>query len=148
MTVFYLLGLGLSALIGLLFGCLGLKSTVAMVICLYGYSMATYIVCVLLCIINVPMLHWLFLLYAGGSKVVYILRNVFESLDVPVSKKIAIIVVVAIEAGIQFLIIKFGFMNMQTYDQVMESLNLKHDMATPLHEMTAPYLHARTFPTY
>ena len=30
------------------------------------------------------------------------------------SKKIAIIVVVALEAGIQFLAIKFGFMNMKT----------------------------------
>ena len=77
MTVFYPLGLGLAALIGLLFGCLGLKSTVAMIVCLYGYSMATYIICVLLCTINVPMLHWLVLLYAAGSKVVYILRNVF-----------------------------------------------------------------------
>lgn len=71
--------------------------------------MATYAICILLCIVNMTLLTWLFLLYAAGSKVVYVLRNVFESLEVPTSKKIVIIVTVAIEAAIQLLVIKIGF---------------------------------------
>jgi len=105
------MGLGLSALIGLIFGCLGLQSKTSQIICLYGYSMATYIICILLCIVDMTLLTWLFLLYAGGSKIVYVLRNVFESLEVPTSKKIVIIVIVCVEAAIQFLVIKIAFAN-------------------------------------
>lgn len=79
-TVFYLMGLALSAVVGLLFGCLGLNSKTFQIICIYGYSMATYIICVLLCCVNMTLMTWLFLLYAGGSKVAFILKNVFESL--------------------------------------------------------------------
>ena len=95
-SIFYLEGMGLSALIGLLFGCLGLNSTVVSIVCLYGYGMTTYIIAVLLCIINLPLLQWLFLLYAAVAKAVFILRNLFEGLEVPTSKKIAVIVVVLI----------------------------------------------------
>jgi len=71
------MGLGVSALIGLVFGCLGLQSKTSQIVCLYGYSMATYIICVLLCTINMTLMSWLFLLYAAGAKIAYILKNVF-----------------------------------------------------------------------
>lgn len=78
LTVFYGLGLGLSALIGLIFGCMGLSSKTSQIVCLYGYSMATYIICILLCTVNMTLMTWLFLLYGAGSKIAFILKNVFE----------------------------------------------------------------------
>lgn len=77
MTIFYLLGLGLSAIIGLIFGCIGLNSKTSQIVCIYGYSMATYIICILLCTINMTLLTWLFLLYAAGTKVGFLLKNIF-----------------------------------------------------------------------
>lgn len=108
MTVFYGMGLLLSFLLGLIYGCLGLPSKVVQIVCLYGYSMAIYVIAVLLCTLNMTLLTWIFLLYAATTKVIFILKNIFE-LDVPASKKFAITIIVAIEAGLQFLIIKFGF---------------------------------------
>jgi hypothetical protein len=80
MTIFYLLGLAVSIGIGLLFGCLGLKSKTSQIVCLYGYSMATYIICILLCTVNMTLMTWLFLLYGAGAKIAFILKNVFDSL--------------------------------------------------------------------
>lgn len=77
MTVFYLMGLLLSVGIGMLFGCLGLNSKTSQIVCIYGYSMATYVLCVLLCSVNMTLMTWLFLLYGAGSKVAFILKNVF-----------------------------------------------------------------------
>ena len=102
------MGLLLSALIGLIFGCLGLPSTTSQVVCLYGYSMSVYILCVLLCSLNMTLLTWIFLLYAAVTKVIYILKNVFE-MEVPTSKKFVITIIVVIEAALQFLLIKFIF---------------------------------------
>jgi hypothetical protein len=95
LTVFYGLGLGLSALIGLMFGCMGLSSKTSQIICLYGYSMATYIICVLLCTVNMTLMTWLFLLYGAGSKIAFILKNIFE-LEVPTAKKFMITLIVII----------------------------------------------------
>lgn len=80
MTVFYLLGFALSILMGMIFGCLGLKSKTPQIVCIYGYSMATYIICVLLCTVNMTLMTWLFLLYAAGSKIGFIIKNSLESL--------------------------------------------------------------------
>lgn len=77
MTVFYVLGLALSAVIGLIFGCLGINSKTSQIVCLYGYSMSTYIICILVCMINSTLGTWILLLYAATTKVVYILKNVF-----------------------------------------------------------------------
>ena len=77
MTIFYILGLALSAVIGLIFGCVGLQAKAIQIVCLYGYSMTIYAICLLLCIINYPLLRWLFLLYAAGTKIGFILRNIF-----------------------------------------------------------------------
>lgn len=80
LTVFYLLGLALSALIGLIFSCLGIEAKTIQIVCLYGYSMATYILCILLCMVNSTLATWILLIYAATSKVIYILKNIFESL--------------------------------------------------------------------
>lgn len=93
-TVFYGLGLGLSVIIGLVFSCC-LESKTAQIVCLYGYSMVTYIICVLLCGINITLATWGLLIYAGTTKVIYILRNIY-SLEVPAAKKCMITVVVII----------------------------------------------------
>lgn len=79
-TVFYLLGLALSAVIGLIFSCLGIEAKTIQIVCLYGYSMATYIICILLCMVNSTLATWILLIYAATSKAIYILKNVFESL--------------------------------------------------------------------
>jgi hypothetical protein len=71
------MGLAGSVVIGLIFGCIGLQSKTSQIVCLYGYSMSIYIICVLLCSINMSLMTWLFLLYAAGTKVAYILKNVF-----------------------------------------------------------------------
>jgi hypothetical protein len=96
LTVFYGFGLLLSALIGLIFGCMGIQSKTSQIVCLYGYSMASYIICVGLCSINMTLLTWIFLLYAATTKVVYILKNIFESLEVPAGKKFMITLIVII----------------------------------------------------
>lgn len=143
LTVFYMMGLGLSAVIGLLFGCLGLKSKTSQIICIYGYSMATYIICVLLCSVNMTLMTWLFLLYGGGSKVAFILKNIFESMEVPASKKFMVTLIVIIEASIQFLVIKFAFIKISTAGTIgaafshMEAHNAIDD----------GYLHLRYFST-
>ena len=83
LTVFYLLGMGGSAIIGIIFGCIGINSKTPMIMSLYGYSMANYVLCVILCMLNMEMLSWLLLLYAGGAKIAYIMKNMFEKLDIP-----------------------------------------------------------------
>lgn len=70
--------------------------------------MTNYVFCVLLCIINVPLLTWLFLLYGAGTKVGFILKNMFEKLEVPTAKKVVVLVLVLAEAFIQLLAIKFS----------------------------------------
>lgn len=107
-TVFYGLGFLLSAILGLIFGCLGIPANMGAIVCLYGYSMATYIICVLLCSFNITLLTWILLLYAAVTKVIYILKSLFE-MEVPAGKKFVITVLVLIEAGLQVLIIKFIF---------------------------------------
>jgi hypothetical protein len=92
--IFYVLGLAVSILYGLIFGCLGLNCKTVHIVCLYGYAMSNYIFCVLLCIINLPLLTWLFLLYGAGTKVGFILKNMFESLNVPTAKKVVVLVLV------------------------------------------------------
>lgn len=109
--VFYLLGLLLSVVFGLLFGCMGLACKTTHIVCLYGYSMTIYVLCVLACSINMSMMTWLLLLYAGGTKVAYILKNMFEKLEVPASKKVVILVLVIAEAGIQLLAIRFALLS-------------------------------------
>ena len=92
--LFFFLGLLLSAIYGLLFGCLGLNCKTIHIVCLYGYSMSNYIICTTLCIIDVKLLTWLLLLYAATTKVIYILKNMFDKLSVPTSKKIMVLVLV------------------------------------------------------
>lgn len=75
--LFYVLGMVLSAVYGLLFGCMGLACKPTHIVCLYGYGMTTYVICVLLCILNMSLMTWLFLLYGAGTKVAFILKNIF-----------------------------------------------------------------------
>lgn len=91
--------------------------------------MATYVICVLLCSVNMTLLTWLFLLYAAGTKIAYILKNVFESLEVPTSKKFLITVIVIVEASLQLLIIKFAFIKTGG----KEASVFSHHMALPDH---------------
>lgn len=92
--IFYVLGMALSALFGLIFGCMGIQSKVVMIVCLYGYSMCNYVIAVLLCIFNLPLLTWLFLLYGAGTKVAFVLKNIFDKLQVPTGKKVLILILV------------------------------------------------------
>ena len=92
--IFYILGMAISALYGLIFGCMGLNCKTAHVVCLYGYGMTNYVFCVFLCIFNSPLLTWLFLLYGAGTKVGFILKNIFEKLEVPPAKKFLIVIMV------------------------------------------------------
>jgi uncharacterized membrane protein len=77
LTIFYIMGLIISAVIGLFFGCLGLASKTSLIVCLYGYAMSAYVICVLLCIINMSLTTWLFLLYGACTKIAFVLKNVF-----------------------------------------------------------------------
>ncbi len=145
-TVFYLLGLALSIGIGMIFGCLGLNSKTTQIVCIYGYSMATYIICVLLCSVNLTLMTWLFLLYGAGTKIAFILKNTFESLEVPDSKKFMVTLIVIIEAAIQFLVIKFAFIKSSSEGTVGAAFS----HMTVTHESIATdYLHLRNFaPTF
>ena len=141
MTVFYLLGFGLSIIMGMIFGCLGLKSKTPQIVCIYGYSMATYIICVLLCTVNMTLMTWLFLLYAAGSKIGFIIKNSLESLEIPTSKKFMFFVIVIVEAAIQFLIIKFAFIKTNSDGSFKAAFS--HMQAHGATE--EPYLHLRNF---
>jgi hypothetical protein len=144
-TVFYILGLGLSIVIGLIFGCFGLQSKTSQIVCLYGYSMTTYIICVLVCTVNSTLATWILLTYAATTKVIYILRNVFESLDVPAAKKFIIMVIVIAEAAIQFFIIKFAFIkatSSQGFKAAFSHMNEENHF-----EMDEGVMHFRSFPT-
>jgi len=77
LSIFYIMGLIISAIIGLFFGCLGLSSKTSQIVCLYGYSMSTYVICVLLCIINMSLTTWLFLIYGASTKIAFVLKNIF-----------------------------------------------------------------------
>ncbi|CAM6001192.1 unnamed protein product [Sphagnum balticum] len=56
-----------------------------------------------------PLLTWLFLVYAAATKVAYVLKNMFESLEIPTTKKFMVTVIVIAEAALQFMIVKFAF---------------------------------------
>jgi hypothetical protein len=100
--------MALSVIIGLLFGCLGLACKTSQIVCLYGYSMSAYVICVLLCVINMSLTTWLFLIYGASTKIAFILKNIFDKLEVPPAKKIVVLIVVIAEAVIQLFAIKFG----------------------------------------
>lgn len=107
--IFYLEGLGFSAAFGGILKCSGVNCTIMQIICLYGYSISIYIICVLLCCINISYLAWALLLYACGTKIAFILKNLFSGLEIPTAKKIMVIAIVAVEAALQFFIIKLMF---------------------------------------
>lgn len=80
------------------------------VLCLYGYSMSTYIVCLLLCSFNVCILHYILLAYGTGVKIAFIWKNLFEGQEeIETKKRLLVIVLVIIEAVVQFLVIKIVF---------------------------------------
>lgn len=136
--VFYVLGLLLSIVYGLLFGCLGLTTKTIHIVCLYGYGMTAYVICVLLCVLNMSLMTWLFLLYAAGTKVAYILRNIFE-LQVPTSKRVIIMILVIAEAGVQMLAIKFALLSNSgvPYSTATTSSTVQsHQAVYPLHMRT------------
>lgn len=53
---------------------------------LYGYSHTISIIAIMLCCINVPLLHYIVLGYALASRLLFIIRNVGR-LNVSLSKK-------------------------------------------------------------
>ena len=125
--IFYLLGMAVSALFGLIFGCMGLQCKVVHIVSLYGYSMCNYVIAVILCIFNLPLLTWLFLLYGAGTKVAFILKNMFDKLQVPTGKKVLILILVIAEAFIQLMAIKFSLV----YNYNPQTGAPMHFMATP-----------------
>ena len=140
--IFYVLGMGLSALYGLIFGCMGLQSKVVHIVCLYGYSMCNYIIAVILCVFNLPLITWIFLLYGAGTKVAFILKNIFDKLQVPTGKKVLIVILVVAEAFIQLMAIKF--MLIVNYNSTTGAP--QHFMAVPAGTSTSHFqgLHFRT----
>jgi hypothetical protein len=145
-TVFYLLGLALPIGVAMVFGCFGVNSKTSQIVCIYGYSMATYIICVLLCSVNLTLMTWLFLLYGAGSKIAFILKNTFESLEVHDSKKFMLTAVVILEAAIQFLVIKFAFIKSSSEGTVGAAFS---HMAVAHESIATDYLHLRNFtPTF
>jgi hypothetical protein len=125
--IFYILGLAVSILYGLIFGCMGINCKTIMIVSLYGYSLVNYTIAVLLCIINLPLLTWLFLLYAAAAKVFFILKNMFEKLDVPPAKKAVVVILVIAEAFIQLMAIKFALI-----------VNINSTTGAPQHFMQIP----------
>ena len=107
--------------------------------------MTIYAICLPLCIIDMPLLRWLFLLYAAGTKIGFILRSIFEGLEVPPAKKIAVIAIVAIEAGIQFFIIKFLFIKSANTGAFSGAFS--HMEVYPSHNMEESIVHLRNYLT-
>lgn len=106
--------------------------------------MVVYIICVMLCAVNMTLLTWVFLLYAATTKVVYVLKNIFESCEVPAGKKFMITVIVIIEAALQFLIIKFGFI--KSSNSGAFSGGFSHMAPETYHDFTEEgFLHLRSF---
>ena len=132
--LFFFLGLVLSIVYGALFGCLGLNCKVMHIVCIYGYSMSNYIICTLLCIIDIRLLTWILLLYAATAKVVFILKNMFDKLNVPTSKKIMVLVLVIAEAAVQFLAIKFALIVHHDSIQSITQVTTGHQLYLRTHE--------------
>ena len=82
-------------------------------ICLYGYSQTIFLVCVLLCCINVSIVHWVLIGFATFSRTWWILMNI-NSLDLPAAKRVLINGFVLGEAALYFLIVKFYFIKSPT----------------------------------
>ena len=138
--------MAVSILYGLIFSYMGLNCKTVHIVSLYGYAMTNYIFCVLLCIINFPLLTWLFLLYGGGTKIGFILKNMFEKLEVPVAKKVVVLVLVIAEAAVQLLAIKFTLI--VNYNGATGAPVHFLQMPTPTmsHLSTDGMLHFRTHP--
>jgi hypothetical protein len=79
-------------------------------ICLYGYSHFISIIAVLICSINIPLLHYIVLGYALASRLLFIIGNV-SKLHVSPSKKTLVAGLIIGEAVLMFLIFKFLLIN-------------------------------------
>jgi hypothetical protein len=72
----YALGFGLPAAIAFIMKGLGVNVTVMQIICLYGYGASNYVFAVILCSIDVCLLHWIFLAYGAASKFFFVFKNI------------------------------------------------------------------------
>lgn len=73
--------------------------------------MCIVVICLLLCSINVCLLHIILLGYAFTTKALFILNNIFKSYNIPIPKKALITGLVIGEAVLQFFVIKVFFIN-------------------------------------
>lgn len=105
----YIEGFLFPVLLTFLLKFLGGDHTHIQIICLYGYSMSAYIICLLLCSINVCILHYIFLIYGAVTKIAFISKNLFEGQEIATNKKFLIMGLIIVEAAFQLLVFKIGF---------------------------------------
>ena len=73
--------------------------------------MCAVVICLLLCSINVCVLHIVLLAYAFGTKAWFILNNMLTHYNIPIPKKALIAGFVIGEAVLQFFVVKVFFIN-------------------------------------
>lgn len=73
--------------------------------------MCAVIICLLLCSINVCLLHIILLAYAFATKAWFIFNNMRAAYNIPVAKKALIMGLVFGEAALQFFVVKIFFIN-------------------------------------
>lgn len=115
---------------------LGVDCTYIQNTCIYGYSMCTVVICLLLCSINSCILHIVLLCYAFATKAWFILNNMLSSYAIPIPKKALITGLVVGEAILQFFVIKVFFVKCVQEESTTQS---------PHHMMISHLFHSRSY---
>jgi hypothetical protein len=73
--IVYSLGIGFPLVLGLLLGLFQSIVTPIQVICLYGYSLSSFILVLILCVIPSNIFHWLLMLYGVLNSSAFLIMN-------------------------------------------------------------------------
>ena len=125
----YIEGFGFPILFTFLLKFLGANCTHIQIICIYGYSMAPTIICLLLCSLNVCILHIILIGYAMGSKAAFLVKNIFQSLEVSSKKKLIVIGFVVGEAVLQFFVFKLAFIKCASAPETAPEATPNHSLS-------------------
>lgn len=71
--------------------------------------MAPAIICLLLCSLNVCILHIILIAYAMGSKAAFLTKSITSDLQISSKKKVIAIGVIIAEAVLQFFVFRLAF---------------------------------------
>jgi hypothetical protein len=89
--IVYSLGIGFPLVLGLVLGLFQSSVSPIQVICLYGYSLSSFILVLLLCIIPSDIFHWLLMLYGILNSSAFLIMNLNQEIEAMNRPKVYII---------------------------------------------------------